>query len=293
MLSTDLVRLQCYEASTKHARSTSGIPEQLLRLQATRVVAGASWRPLSKDIFSREFSSSGHLLRAITAERGWSADRRGRQVDEEFEALLLEVCPIRSRCRSSEQFRRATAPSAVTSNCARELSEALNDAACILHRVSGHREGSRDSALKVLQAEKLRAQVLARESPAQARAKKARRSPKRSMVPGASQSRRRGPRAAAAPDSEHCSSSTRRTSARSSQGYQVVGSAGSEIHGVGLVSSERSAGGTGPSLRRKTQARDAGAHRRQITSRVSAGAKHFFVRSAWLPVVWKAIVHWP
>src|SRR5881409_4138255 len=71
ILSTDLVRLQCYEGLDEaRALYEWNYQKQLLRLQADRTLtAGASWEALSKDIFSREYLLERPLLRAITAER--------------------------------------------------------------------------------------------------------------------------------------------------------------------------------------------------------------------------------
>jgi MoxR-like ATPase len=130
MLGTELVRLQCYEGLDEaRALYEWNYQKQLLRLQADRTLAtDDSWGSLSKDIFSREYLLERPLLRAITAA--------GRVVllidevdksDEEFEAFLLEVLSdfqvsVPELGTISARHRPVVV---LTSNCARELSEAL------------------------------------------------------------------------------------------------------------------------------------------------------------------------
>jgi MoxR-like ATPase len=130
MLSTDLVRLQCYEGLDEaRALYEWNYQKQLLRLQADRALAdGASWEASSKDIFSREYLLERPLLRAITAERRvvLLIDEVDKS-DEEFEAFLLEVLSdfqvsVPELGTISARHRPVVV---LTSNRARELSEAL------------------------------------------------------------------------------------------------------------------------------------------------------------------------
>ena len=130
MLATELVRLQCYEGLDEaRALYEWNYQKQLLRLQADRTLApNASWGSLSKDIFSREYLLERPLLRAITAPRCvvLLIDEVDKS-DEEFEAFLLEVLSdfqvsVPELGTISARHRPVVV---LTSNCARELSEAL------------------------------------------------------------------------------------------------------------------------------------------------------------------------
>jgi MoxR-like ATPase len=130
MLSTDLVRLQCYEGLDEaRALYEWNYQKQLLRLQADRALAAdASWEALSKDIFSREYLLERPLLRAITAPRRvvLLVDEVDKS-DEEFEAFLLEVLSdfqvsVPELGTISARHRPVVV---LTSNATRELSEAL------------------------------------------------------------------------------------------------------------------------------------------------------------------------
>jgi MoxR-like ATPase len=127
MLSTDLVRLQCYEGLDEaRALYEWNYQKQLLRLQADRT--GASWEALSKDIFSREYLLERPLLHAITAPRRvvLLIDEVDKS-DEEFEAFLLEVLSdFQVSVPELGTIPARHRPVVVlTSNCTRELSEAL------------------------------------------------------------------------------------------------------------------------------------------------------------------------
>jgi MoxR-like ATPase len=130
MLDTDLVRLQCYEGLDEaRALYEWNYQKQLLRLQADRtLVPDASWDALSKDIFSREYLLERPLLRAITAPRRvvLLIDEVDKS-DEEFEAFLLEVLSdFQVSVPELGTISALHRPVVVlTSNCARELSEAL------------------------------------------------------------------------------------------------------------------------------------------------------------------------
>ena len=166
MLRTDLLRLQCYEGLDEaRALYEWNYQKQLLRMQADRTLAAsASWEALSKDIFSREYLLERPLLRAITAERRvvLLIDEVDKS-DEEFEAFLLEVL---SDFQVSVP-ELGTIPARhrpvvlLTSNCARELSEALKRRCLHLYiEFPGIEKEAEILALKVPQAEEaLRAQV--------------------------------------------------------------------------------------------------------------------------------------
>jgi MoxR-like ATPase len=130
MLAAELVRLQCYEGLDEaRALYEWNYQKQLLRLQADRTLAtDASWGSLSKDIFSREYLLERPLLRAITAPRRvvLLIDEVDKS-DEEFEAFLLEVLSdfqvsVPELGTISARHRPVVV---LTSNCVRELSEAL------------------------------------------------------------------------------------------------------------------------------------------------------------------------
>jgi MoxR-like ATPase len=130
MLATELVRLQCYEGLDEaRALYEWNYQKQLLRLQADRTLAAdASWGSLSKDIFSHEYLLERPLLRAITtARRVVLLIDEVDKSDEEFEAFLLEVLSdfqvsVPELGTISARHRPVVV---LTSNCARELSEAL------------------------------------------------------------------------------------------------------------------------------------------------------------------------
>jgi len=128
MLSTDLVRLQCYEGLDEaHALYEWNYQKQLLRLSADRDVE-TPWEEVASHIFSREYLLERPLLRAIVApKRVVLLIDEIDKADEEFEAFLLEVLaehqvtvPELGTIRANER------PVVVlTSNQRRELSEAL------------------------------------------------------------------------------------------------------------------------------------------------------------------------
>jgi len=128
MLSTDLVRLQCYEGLDEaRALYEWNYQKQLLRLQADEA-AGLRWEDLSEHIFSREYLLERPLLRAITAPRRvvLLIDEVDK-ADEEFEAFLLELLSdFQVSIPELGTVRAREHPVVVlTSNRARELSEAL------------------------------------------------------------------------------------------------------------------------------------------------------------------------
>ena len=163
MLATELVRLQCYEGLDEaRALYEWNYQKQLLRLQADR--EGASWESLSKDIFSREYLLERPLLKAITApERVVLLIDEVDKSDEEFEAFLLELLSdFQVSVPELGTIPAKHRPVVVlTSNCARELSEALKRRCLHLYvDFPGMEKEAEILALKVPEAdEKLRAQV--------------------------------------------------------------------------------------------------------------------------------------
>jgi MoxR-like ATPase len=128
MLSTELVRLQCYEGLDEaRALYEWNYQKQLLRLQADEV-QGARWEDVSEHIFSREYLLERPLLKAITAPRRivLLIDEIDK-ADEEFEAFLLELLSdFQVTVPELGTLRAHEHPVVVlTSNRARELSEAL------------------------------------------------------------------------------------------------------------------------------------------------------------------------
>jgi MoxR-like ATPase len=166
MLDTELVRLQCYEGLDEaRALYEWNYQKQLLRLQADRTLAkDASWEALSKDIFSREYLLERPLLHAITAERRvvLLVDEVDKS-DEEFEAFLLEVLSdFQVSVPELGTIPARHRPVVVlTSNCARELSEALKRRCLHLYvEFPGVEKEAEILALKVPEAdEELRRQV--------------------------------------------------------------------------------------------------------------------------------------
>ena len=166
MLSTELVRLQCYEGLDEaRALYEWNYQKQLLRLQADRtLVPGGSWEAAAKDIFSREYLLERPLLRAITAEQRvvLLIDEVDKS-DEEFEAFLLEVLSdFQVSVPELGTIHARQRPVVVlTSNCTRELSEALKRRCLHLYvDFPGIEKEAEILALKVPEADaELRAQV--------------------------------------------------------------------------------------------------------------------------------------
>ncbi len=128
VLSTDLIRLQCYEGLDEaRALFEWNYQKQLLRIQADRH-EGRSWSEVAHDVFSREFLLERPLLRAITAPKQvvLLIDEVDK-ADPEFEAFLLEVLSDTQVTVPELGTIRATHRPVVvlTSNRTRELSEAL------------------------------------------------------------------------------------------------------------------------------------------------------------------------
>ncbi len=189
--------------STKLARSTSGTTRSSSSAcrptaRSRRTLRG---KTLSKDIFSREYLLERPLLRAITAPRRvvLLIDEVDKS-DEEFEAFLLEVLSdFQVSVPELGTIAARHRPVVVlTSNCTRELSEALKRRCLHLYvEFPGAEKEAEILALKVPEAdEALREQVARFVAPAaQARPQEGavdRRDPR--LVPRAAGARRARPR---------------------------------------------------------------------------------------------------
>ena len=112
VLDRRLVRLQCYEGLDEaKALYEWNYRKQLLRIQAE--ATGTGWSEVQDDIFGEEFLLSRPLMDAITSELPivLLIDEIDK-TDQEFEAMLLELCrTFRSRSPSSAASRRARTPS--------------------------------------------------------------------------------------------------------------------------------------------------------------------------------------
>src|SRR5947199_120150 len=164
MLSTDLVRLQCYEGLDEaRALFEWNDQKQLLRIQADRA-EGLTWENLSSHIFSAEFLLERPLLRAIVAAKKvvLLIDEVDKS-DPEFEAFLLEVLSdFQVSVPELGTIRARHRPAVVlTSNGTGELSEALVRRCLHLYvDFPGPEKEAEIIALKVPELdEKLRAQV--------------------------------------------------------------------------------------------------------------------------------------
>ena len=137
----ELVRLQCYEGvDESRALYEWNHAKQILRIQSAGASAAAgtsdSWDSTKQDVFSEEFLLSRPLLTAIRRE-----DPTVLLVDEvdkadvEIEGLLLEVLSdFAVTVPELGTIRAVRKPFAVlTSNAARELSEALKRRCLFLH----------------------------------------------------------------------------------------------------------------------------------------------------------------
>jgi MoxR-like ATPase len=128
MLTTRLIRLQCYEGLDEaRALYEWNYQKQLLRMQADEA-EGLHWEELSEHIFSREYLLERPLLSAITApERVVLLIDEIDKADEEFEAFLLELLSdFQVSVPELGTLKARERPVVVlTSNRARELSEAL------------------------------------------------------------------------------------------------------------------------------------------------------------------------
>lgn len=138
---SELVRLQCYEGVDEaRALYEWNHAKQILRIQSAGASAASgtseSWDSTKQDVFSEEFLLSRPLLTAIRRE-----DPTVLLVDEvdkadvEIEGLLLEVLSdFAVTVPELGTIRAVRKPFAVlTSNAARELSEALKRRCLFLH----------------------------------------------------------------------------------------------------------------------------------------------------------------
>ena len=163
MLSTELIRLQCYEGlDAAHALYEWNYQKQLMRLQADREATG--WDEIKGHIFSREYLLERPLLKAISAPvRTVLLIDEVDKADEELEAFLLEV--LAEYQVTVPELGTLTARERpvviLTSNQRRELSEALKRRCLHLHLDFPGIEKEREIiALKVPELdERLRARV--------------------------------------------------------------------------------------------------------------------------------------
>lgn len=136
VLSTRLIRLQCYEGLDEaKALYEWNYKKQLLRIQSDRS-DGHDWTGVSQDIFSDEFLLTRPLLEAISADDPvvLLIDEIDR-VEVETEALLLEI--LSDYQVSIPELGTIEAKQIplvfLTSNNTRELSEALKRRCLYLH----------------------------------------------------------------------------------------------------------------------------------------------------------------
>ncbi|GGF46213.1 hypothetical protein GCM10011519_20170 [Marmoricola endophyticus] len=130
----DLVRLQCYEGLDEaRALYEWNYKKQLLRIQAA---GDADWSETHDDVFSEEFLLSRPLLTAIRRERPTVllVDEIDK-TDVEVEGLLLEVLSdFQVTIPELGTITAVRRPYVVlTSNAARELSEAVKRRCLYLH----------------------------------------------------------------------------------------------------------------------------------------------------------------
>ena len=133
----ELVRLQCYEGLDEaRALYEWNYKKQLLRIQASQSDGGASWQDAHDEIFSEEFLLSRPLLTAIRREQPTvllidEVDK----TDVEVEGLLLEVLSdFQVTIPELGTITSVRRPFVVlTSNAARELSEAVKRRCLYLH----------------------------------------------------------------------------------------------------------------------------------------------------------------
>lgn len=129
-----LVRLQCYEGVDEaRALYEWNHAKQLLRITAEQ---GTSWDNLSHDIFSEEFLLERPLLTAIrSAEPTVLLIDELDKADEEMEGLLLELLSdFQVTIPELGTIQARNRPFVViTSNAARDLSEALRRRCLFLH----------------------------------------------------------------------------------------------------------------------------------------------------------------
>jgi len=145
----ELVRLQCYEGLDEaRALYEWNYKKQLLRIQAsTAMEGGATWEEAHDEIFGEEFLLARPLLTAIrrTSPTVLLIDEVDK-TDIEVEGLLLEVLSdfqvTIPELGTVEAVRRPFV--VLTSNAARELSEAVKRRCLYLHLDYPHAERERE-----------------------------------------------------------------------------------------------------------------------------------------------------
>src|SRR6201988_1867096 len=135
MLSTELVRLQCYEGLDEaRALYEWNYQKQLLRIQAD-TAQEQGWDEVESHIFSREYLLERPLLHAISVPRKvvLLIDEIDK-ADEEFEAFLLEVLSdFQVSVPELGTIQARSRPYVIlTSNRPRELHDALKRR-CLYH----------------------------------------------------------------------------------------------------------------------------------------------------------------
>jgi MoxR-like ATPase len=132
---TELIRLQCYEGlDVSTAVYEWNYPRQMLR---ARMAEGQSAAELEETVFSRAYLLERPLLRALTRKGGPAVlliDEVDR-ADEAFEAFLLEVLSdFQVTIPELGTLRAEHVPHVVlTSNCTREIGDALRRRCLYLH----------------------------------------------------------------------------------------------------------------------------------------------------------------
>ena len=135
--SAELVRLQCYEGiDESRALYEWNHAKQILRIQTAATAGGTTWDAAKDDVFAEEFLLSRPLLTAIRrSEPTVLLIDEVDKADIEIEGLLLEVLSDFSvTVPELGTITSVRKPFVVlTSNAARELSEALKRRCLFLH----------------------------------------------------------------------------------------------------------------------------------------------------------------
>ncbi len=134
---TELIRLQCYEGlDVSTALYEWNYPRQMLRVRMSEQ-EGMDADRMEQAVFGRSYLLERPLLRAITRQEGPAVlliDEVDR-ADEAFEAFLLEVLSdFQVTIPELGTIRAAHVPHVVlTSNCTREIGDALRRRCLYLH----------------------------------------------------------------------------------------------------------------------------------------------------------------
>ncbi len=134
---TELIRLQCYEGlDVSTALYEWNYPRQMLRVRMSEQ-EGVDLERLEEAVFGRSYLLERPLLRAITRQEGPAVlliDEVDR-ADEAFEAFLLELLSdFQVTIPELGTIRATHVPQVVlTSNCTREIGDALRRRCLYLH----------------------------------------------------------------------------------------------------------------------------------------------------------------